>query len=40
MRTSHRIAVMRDREKVAEFAGDADESTIMGVMAGGDGGER
>jgi len=39
LRTSDRIAVMRDREKVTEFAGDVDESSIMQVMAGGDGGE-
>jgi simple sugar transport system ATP-binding protein len=38
LRTSDRIAVMRDREKVTEFAGDVDESSIMQVMAGGDGG--
>jgi monosaccharide-transporting ATPase len=38
LRTSDRIAVMREREKVTEFAGDVDESSIMQVMAGGDGG--
>jgi simple sugar transport system ATP-binding protein len=34
MRCSHRIAVMRDREKVAEFPGDIDEQVIMQTMAG------
>ena len=35
LRCSHRIAVMRDREKVAEFAGEIDEQVIMQTMAGG-----
>ena len=34
MRTSHRIAVMSDHKKVAEFSGDADEHEIMQAMAG------
>jgi monosaccharide-transporting ATPase len=34
MRTSHRIVVMRDREKVNEFVGETDEQKIMKVMAG------
>jgi galactofuranose transport system ATP-binding protein len=35
LRTSHRVVVLRDREKVTEFAGEVDEGTIMRVMAGG-----
>ena len=35
LRTSHRIVVLRDREKVTEFAGTVDEQTVMRVMAGG-----
>jgi len=34
LRTSHRIAVLREREKVAEFSGEVDESTIMRTIAG------
>jgi simple sugar transport system ATP-binding protein len=34
LRVSHRIDVLREREKVAEFKGDVDESTIMKVIAG------
>ncbi len=34
MRTSHRIVVMRDREKVSEFTGETDEQKIMKTMAG------
>jgi galactofuranose transport system ATP-binding protein len=34
MRTSHRIVVMRDRKKVAEFSGDVAESKIMHAIAG------
>jgi len=34
LRTSHRIAVLREREKVAEFSGEVDEHTIMQTMAG------
>ncbi len=36
LRTSHRIVVMRDREKVTEFPGEVDERKIMQVMAGSD----
>jgi simple sugar transport system ATP-binding protein len=35
MRCSHRIVVMRDREKVAEYPGGVDEEVIMQTMAGG-----
>jgi monosaccharide-transporting ATPase len=34
LRTSHRIAVMRDRKKVQEFAGTVDEKGIMHAIAG------
>jgi monosaccharide-transporting ATPase len=34
LRVCHRIAVLREREKVAEFSGDVDENTIMQVIAG------
>jgi monosaccharide-transporting ATPase len=34
IRTSHRIAVMSDHKKVAEFSGDVDEHEIMQAMAG------
>ncbi|HEY9087140.1 MAG TPA: sugar ABC transporter ATP-binding protein [Anaerolineaceae bacterium] len=34
MRTSHRIAVMSNRRKVAEFGADVDEQTVMQAMAG------
>lgn len=34
MRTSHRIVVMRDREKVTEFPGEVGEREIMRAMAG------
>ncbi len=34
LRTSHRIAVLREREKVAEFSGEVDEHTIMQAIAG------
>jgi len=34
LRTSHRIAVLREREKVAEFSGEVDETTIMHTIAG------
>jgi monosaccharide-transporting ATPase len=34
LRTSHRIVVMRDQEKVTEFAGEVDEHTLMQSMAG------
>ena len=35
LRTSHRIVVMRDRVKGAEFAGEVDEQAIMEAIAGG-----
>jgi simple sugar transport system ATP-binding protein len=35
LRTSHRIVVLRDREKVTEFSGEVDENQIMQAMAGG-----
>jgi simple sugar transport system ATP-binding protein len=34
LRCSHRVVVMRDREKVAEYPGDVDEQVIMQTMAG------
>jgi simple sugar transport system ATP-binding protein len=34
MRTSHRIVVMRDRKKAAEYSYDVDDKTIMQTMAG------
>lgn len=34
LRTSHRIAVLRERQKVAEFAGEVEESTIIRAIAG------
>lgn len=33
-RTSHRIVVLRDRKKVAEYSGDVDDQTIIHTMAG------
>ena len=36
LRTSHRIAVLREREKVAEFSGEVDEKTIIHAIAGGE----
>jgi simple sugar transport system ATP-binding protein len=35
LRTSHRIVVLRDRIKGAEFAGEVDEKAIMEAIAGG-----
>ena len=35
LRCSHRIMVLRDREKVAEFPGDIDEHTVMQSIGGG-----
>ncbi len=32
-RCSHKIVVLRDREKVAEFDGDVDQQTIMQIIA-------
>jgi len=34
LRTSHRIVVMRDRKKAAEYSGDVDDHTIIQTMAG------
>ena len=34
LRTSHRIVVLREREKVAEFSGEVDENTIIQAIAG------
>jgi galactofuranose transport system ATP-binding protein len=34
MRCSHRIMVLRNREKAAEYSGDVDDQTIMRTMAG------
>ena len=34
LRTSHRIAVLRERQKVAEFTGEVEESTIIHAIAG------
>jgi galactofuranose transport system ATP-binding protein len=34
LRTSHRIVVLRDKEKVTEFTGDVDEQQIMQSIAG------
>ena len=34
LRTSHRVVVMRDRNKVGEFSGEFDEKEIMQAIAG------
>jgi monosaccharide-transporting ATPase len=34
LRTSHRVVVLRDQEKVSEFSGDVDGRTIMQSIAG------
>jgi len=34
LRTSHRIVVMRDRKKVAEFSGEVSENKVMHAIAG------
>ena len=34
LRTSHRVVVMRDREKVKEFAGQVDAKDLMQSIAG------
>jgi monosaccharide-transporting ATPase len=34
LRTSHRIAVLRDKKKIREFSGEVDEQTIMQSIAG------
>jgi galactofuranose transport system ATP-binding protein len=34
LRTSHRIVVLRDRKKAAEYAGDVSDQTLIQTMAG------
>ncbi len=34
LRTSHRIVVLRERQKVAEFSGEVEEGTIIHAIAG------
>jgi simple sugar transport system ATP-binding protein len=34
LRTSHRIVVLRERQKVAEFEGEVEENTIIHAIAG------
>ena len=34
LRTSHRIVVLRERQKVAEFTGEVEENTIIHAIAG------
>jgi simple sugar transport system ATP-binding protein len=34
LRISHRIVVMRDRKKAAEYSGEVDDQTIIHTMAG------
>jgi simple sugar transport system ATP-binding protein len=34
LRTSHRIIVLRDHKKAAEYSGDVDDQTIIQTMAG------
>lgn len=34
LRTSHRIIVLRDKKKAAEYSGDVDDQTIIQTMAG------
>src|ERR1041385_7057938 len=34
LRTSHRIVVLRDQKKAAEYSGDVDDQTIIQTMAG------
>jgi len=34
LRVSNRVAVLRDRKKVAEYTGDVDEKTLIHAMAG------
>jgi simple sugar transport system ATP-binding protein len=36
VRTSHRIVVLRDHEKVTEFSGEVDEHQIMQAIAESD----
>jgi len=34
LRISHRVAVLRDRRKVAEYSSNVDDATIIHTMAG------
>jgi simple sugar transport system ATP-binding protein len=34
LRTSHRIVVLRDQEKITEYTGDVGERKIMQAIAG------
>ena len=34
LRTSQRVVVLRDHKKVAEYAGDVDDQTVIQAMAG------
>jgi monosaccharide-transporting ATPase len=34
LRISHRVAVLRDRKKVAEYSGEVDDKTLIQAMAG------
>jgi simple sugar transport system ATP-binding protein len=34
LRTGHRVIVLRDRKKAAEYSGDVDDQTIIQTMAG------
>ena len=34
LRISDRVAVLRDRKKVAEYSGDVDDQTLIHTMAG------
>jgi len=34
MRTSHRIAVLNDKKKIAEYSGEVDERVLLESMAG------
>jgi simple sugar transport system ATP-binding protein len=34
LRVSDRVAVLRDRKKVAEYSGDVDDKTLIQAMAG------
>jgi simple sugar transport system ATP-binding protein len=36
LRTSHRVVVLRDKEKITEFTGEVDERKIMQTIAGSD----
>jgi ABC-type sugar transport system ATPase subunit len=34
LRISHRVVVMRDHKKAAEYSGNVDDQTIIQTMAG------